>query len=91
MDQRTLSRRRFLRTSSAGAAAGLIGASGVLSRAAAASERDAEANDPIGAADDRVVAFVRAGDRHEVTVLIGDREVVRRDPRLARMLLRAAR
>jgi len=54
-------------------------------------QKHSERTDPIQASDDRVVAFVRAGDRDEVTVLVGEREIVRRDARLARLLLRAAR
>jgi hypothetical protein len=47
--------------------------------------------DPVDAGEDRVVAFVKAGSLDEVTVLAGEREIVRRDPALARSLLRAAR
>jgi hypothetical protein len=64
---------------------------GLVTNAADAMQKQSERTDPIEASDDRVVAFVRAGDRDEVTVLVGEREIVRRDARLARLLLRAAR
>ncbi|HEX3301147.1 MAG TPA: twin-arginine translocation signal domain-containing protein [Actinomycetota bacterium] len=85
------SRRSFLRKASIGAAAGAMASRGLVTNAAGAMQKQAERTDPIQASDDRVVAFVRAGDRDEVTVLVGEREIVRRDARLARLLLRAAR
>jgi len=85
------SRRSFLRKASIGAAAGAMASRGLVTNAADAMQKQSERTDPIKASDDRVVAFVRAGDRDEVTVLVGEREIVRRDARLARLLLRAAR
>jgi hypothetical protein len=85
-------RRSFLRNMSLGAA-GVVGTQALAGGpAAAAIRRVADADvDNVDAREDRVVAFVRAGDRDHVTLLVGDREVVTHDRRLARSLLRAAR
>jgi len=37
------------------------------------------------------VAYVRVGEPSEVTVMVGHREIVHRDPALVRRLLRAAK
>jgi hypothetical protein len=86
-------RRGFLRKATLGAAVGVVGSQVAGTGAAHAAFKSAGADmlDPVDAGEDRVVAFVKAGSRDEVTVLAGEREIVRRDPALARSLLRAAR
>ena len=86
-------RRGFLRKATLGAAVGVVGSQVAGTGAAHAAIKNAGADllDPVDAGEDRVVAFVRAGSRDEVTILAGEREIVRRDPALARSLLRAAR
>jgi len=89
-----VSRRSFMKRSAvagAGAAAiaGLGGASGAAKALAAPGPRsERPAAEPSG---EPVVAYVRAGSSGEVTVMVGEREVVRRDRELARRILRAAR
>jgi hypothetical protein len=86
-----LSRRAFLRKS-AGVAAGAaaVAATGLpeVARAAGApQEPDASSADLSG---DAVVAYVRA-DAREVTLMVGEREVVAKDRDLVRRIRRAAR
>jgi hypothetical protein len=86
-----LSRRAFLRKS-AGVAAGAaaVAATGLpeVARAAGApQEPDASGADLSG---DAVVAYVRA-DAREVTLMVGEREVVAKDRDLVRRIRRAAR
>jgi hypothetical protein len=87
-----LSRRAFLRRS-AGVAAGAaaVAATGLpqVARAAGASaeEPDASGADLSG---DAVVAYVRA-DASEVTLMVGEREVVTKDRDLVRRIRHAAR
>ena len=75
-----LTRRGFVR-SSAGAAAGVT-----FFGALAAAQADAAA----GNRAEPVVAFVSDPGRGEVTLMVGDQEVVRRDRDLAARLTRAA-
>lgn len=75
-----LTRRGFVKTS-AGAAAGVT-----FFGALAAAQADAAA----GRGSEPVVAFVSDPKSGEVSLMVGDREVVRRDPDLAARLVRAA-
>jgi outer membrane lipoprotein SlyB len=86
-------RRGFLRKATVGAAVGVVGSqvAGAGAANAVIKSAGAELLDPVDAGEDRVVAFVKAGSRDEVTILAGEREIVQRDPALARSLLRAAR
>lgn len=89
-----LSRRDFLQKSSIGVVAGatMIGALASEVQPAAATTRVARsvAGSDAAASSDPVVAYVRDGRRGEVAIMVGDREVVRRDPELVRRLLHAA-
>ena len=75
-----LTRRGFVK-SSAGAAAGVT-----FLGALAAAQADAAA----GNRAEPVVAFVSDPARGEIALMVGDQEVVRRDPDLAARLTRAA-
>jgi len=88
-----VTRRTFIKQVSAGAAG--VAAVGALGMPAAEAT-DRAANRAVeGPAAERgtepVMAFVRDRKRGEVTVLVGHREIVHRDPELVRRLLRAAR
>jgi hypothetical protein len=86
-------RRTFIKRSAAGVAgAAAVGALGA-GPAAAATRLGAKAGDDSEQAKpsaDPVVAYIRPGTR-EVRVMVGDKEVVRRDADLARRILRAAK
>jgi nitrous oxide reductase len=89
-----LSRRDFLQKSSIGVVAGatMIGAlASEVQPAAAATRAAGSAGTNEAASSDPVVAYVRDGRRGEVSIMVGDREVVRRDPELVRRLLHAAK
>jgi anaerobic selenocysteine-containing dehydrogenase len=86
-------RRTFIKRSAAGAAgAAAIGALGAGPAAAATRPASGAGDDsePETASGDTVVAYLRPGTG-EVRVMVGDREVVRRDPDLARRIRRAAK
>ena len=90
-----INRRSFLK-SAAGVTAGVVGVSAMGAGALPALAKTAESADLADQSDDQgstehVVAYVRPGSRHEVTVLVGEREIVTRDPELARRLRRATR
>ena len=89
-----INRRSFLK-SAAGVTAGVVGVSAMGAGALPALAKTAESADLAdqsgeGSAE-HIVAYVRPGSRHEVTVLVGEREIVTRDPELARRLRRATR
>ena len=89
-----LTRRSFMQKAALGAVAGAAGVGALASAATEASAREAATTTDAGHAStgpEPVMAYVRAGQYREVTVLVGDREIVRRDPDLARRLLRAAK
>jgi hypothetical protein len=86
-------RRTFIKRSAAGVAGvAAVGALGTGTAAAATrlAARAGDASEPENASGDAVVAYIRPGTR-EVRVMVGDREVVRRDADLARRILRAAK
>lgn len=88
-----VTRRTFIKQVSAGAAGvAAVGAMGMPS--AGARTRSASANSHEAAADtgtEPVMAFVHDRRKGEVTLLVGHREIVHRDPELVRRLLHAAR
>jgi len=89
-----VSRRTFMRRSAAAGAgavalSGLGGAPGAAAAALTAPKEPAHGDE--ATPTEAVVAYVRAGSSGEVTVMAGEREVVRRDRELARRILRAAR
>ena len=84
-----VTRRTFIKQVSAGAAGvAAVGALGIPSAGAAPRAAEGPAAED-GA--EPVMAFVRDRTRGEVTLLVGHREIVHRDPELVRRLLRAAR
>jgi hypothetical protein len=87
-----VSRRTFMKQVSVGAAGvAAVGALG-MPKAGAHVGRQAKPDEP--AADtsaEPVMAFVRDRERGEVTLLVGHREIVHRDPELVRRLLHAAK
>ncbi len=88
-----LSRRGFLQKSSAAMVGGaaVIGAlANEIKPASASPRKTRQATESVDASEP-VVALVRAGRAGEVSIMVGDREVVHRDPDLARRLLRAAK
>ena len=95
----TLSRRAFLARASAGVAgAAAVALEPRLAAAALASPASPDSHDeptsvPVHMAEASVpvVAYIGPGDRAEVTIIAGERRVVRRDPDLARRLLGASR
>jgi hypothetical protein len=94
-----ISRRAFLRRSSLTAAVGAAGAlpvlSGILSTGAseapAAETTAGEAGAELGEISEPVIAQIRSLDTGEISVFSGEREVVLRDPALARQLFSAVR
>jgi nitrous oxide reductase len=95
-----LSRRDFLRKSSIGVAAGAAAAGGLLGagKAAAATKAGAAGADGVqdsaadpGPASDDVVVHVRKGEGTEVHLMVGEREIVSRDPQLAKRIIRASK
>jgi hypothetical protein len=86
-----VSRRTFMKQVSVGAAGvAAVGALGMPQ----ASAKGRKADPDEAAADtssEPVMAFVRDRKRGEVTVLVGHREIVHRDPELVRRLLHAAK
>jgi poly(3-hydroxybutyrate) depolymerase len=88
-----LSRRQFLKKSSVGvvAVAAAIGRLAGMQPADAHTRKDrASSSKAVAAASDPIVAYVQPGAR-EVTVMVGTREVVHRDPELVRRILKAAK
>ncbi len=86
-----INRRSFLK-SAAGVTAGVVGVGAMGAGSLPALAKTAEAADLGGEQSaEHIVAYVRPGARHEVTVLVGEREIVTRDPELARRLRRATR
>ena len=80
------SRRTLLKTAAAGAAAiGLVGAGRGLTGSGAAS------TGPIPTSSDPVVAVVSDARKGEVVVMVGTREIVRRDTLLVARLLAIAK
>jgi anaerobic selenocysteine-containing dehydrogenase len=88
-----LSRRQFLKKSSVGVVAGAAAIGGLagMQPADARTRKDrASSSKAVAASSDPIVAYVRPGAR-EVTVMVGTREVVHRDPELVRRILKAAK
>lgn len=91
-----ISRRTFLK-STAGVAAGaatvaaLPGGVALASTTAAADGEATAASSEAAAATGPVIAYIEQGRRSEIRVMVGDREVVHRDPALVRRLLNAAK
>ena len=92
-----INRRSFLK-SAAGVTAGVVGVGAMGTGSLPALAKTAKTAEAAGLADlgdaesaEHVVAYVKPGSRHEVTVLVGEREIVTRDPELARRLRRATR
>jgi hypothetical protein len=85
-----VTRRSFLHRVSVGVAT-VVGSTALGSRAATAVAKTGDAEiDDVEPAQEPVMAYVRHGDRNNVVLLRGETETVHRDPRLARMLLRAS-
>ncbi len=87
-----VSRRTFIKQVSVGAAG--VAAVGALGMPQAGAHTPSRARADESAADtgaEPVMAFVRDRKRGEVTLLVGHREIVHRDPELVRRMLRAAR
>jgi hypothetical protein len=85
-----LSRRQFLARSSLTVAGGVAAAAaGPQVTSAMAAGQDAAPAAAPRKAEKAVVAYVRGGADGEVTLMSGDRKVVRRDPDLVRRLLNA--
>jgi anaerobic selenocysteine-containing dehydrogenase len=89
-----VTRRAFIKRTAAGAAGavaiGALGAGPVAAAARASSPR-ANADPDERPSSEPIVAYVRVGEPSEVTVMVGHREIVHRDPALVRRLLRAAK
>ena len=89
------SRREFLRKGSIGVAAGVaaigLGTEGGIARAATRATNEAPAEEGEAITSEPIVAYVRQGASGEVTVMAGSREVVHRDPDLARRIIRASK
>ena len=85
-----ISRRSFLGKASVVMVGGAAAVAGVDSGAAIASSRSAVGRlEPMPS--EPIVAYVEDGQREEVTILVGSREIVHRDPDLVNRLLHAAR
>ena len=86
-----LSRRAVLRGASVTLAAGAA-LGGAAQPAGAASRAPRSGSAPAGSAGrEPIVAYLGAGRRGEVRLLVGEREIIHRDPDLARRLRAAAR
>jgi hypothetical protein len=80
------SRRTLLKSAAAGAAAiGLVGASGGLARTSSAAKGSIETS------SEPVVAYVSDARKGEIVVMVGTREVVRRDAALVARLMAIAK
>ena len=80
------SRRTLLKSAAAGAAAiGLVGAAGGLAGSTIA------ARGSIGTSSEPVVAYVSDARKGEIVVMVGTREVVRRDAALVARLIAIAK
>ena len=90
-----VSRREFLRKGSIGAAAGAfaigMGAEGVAKAATRSDAKAAPADAREVTSDEPIVAYVKQGTRGEVHVMVGSREVVRKDADLAKRIIRASK
>jgi hypothetical protein len=88
-----LSRRAFLQTSvgtatgAAAVASGGLATGGLLAAIAGSTPVEAAA----ASGGEPVMAYVRDASKGEVTLLVGQRQVTRRDPQLVSRLQRAAR
>jgi poly(3-hydroxybutyrate) depolymerase len=85
-----ISRRTFLTRSAAVAAGAAAVAAAGIPEVARAAARPASDTDAAADSGDTVVAYVRAGGG-DVTLMVGEREVVANDRELARRIRRAAR
>jgi hypothetical protein len=85
-----LSRRKLLKTGSIGIVAGVAALSG-LDRLASIPALLPESAPNLSAVGSDVVAHVRDASTGDVSIMVGDREVVSRDPQLVGRLLAAAR
>lgn len=83
-----MSRRAFLR-SAAGGAAGAAAAAALPGAVAVASSAQFDEHDRTPR--EPVVAYIDTSRGPEVRVMVGEREILHRDPDLVRRLLRAAR
>jgi hypothetical protein len=80
------SRRTLLKSAAAGAAAiGLVGAGGGLARSSAVAKGSIETG------SEPVVAYVSDARKGEIVVMVGTREVVRRDAALVARLMAIAK
>lgn len=90
-----LSRREFIRKGSIGVAAGVaaigLGAEGGIAHAATGATNETPAEHGEAITSEPIVAYVRQGASGEVTVMAGSREVVHKDPDLARRIIRASK
>jgi hypothetical protein len=87
-----VSRRTFMKQVSVGAAGvAAVGALGMPQASARAGRRARPDESAADTSTEPVMAFVRDRKRGEVTILVGHREIVHRDPELVRRLLHAAK
>ena len=86
-----LSRRKLLQTGSIGLVAGVAALSGVDRLVAIPGLKLPDAEPDLSAVGGDVVAHVRDASTGDVSIMVGVREVVRRDPQLVGRLLAAAR
>ena len=86
-----LSRRKLLQTGSIGLVAGVAALSGVDRLVAIPGLKLPDAEPDLSAVGGDVVAHVRDASTGDVSIMVGIREVVRRDPQLVGRLLAAAR
>ena len=85
-----LSRRKLLKTGSIGIVGGVAALSG-LDRLSSIPALLPESQPNLSAVGSDVVAHVRDASTGDVSIMVGDREVVSRDPQLVGHLLAAAR
>jgi phosphodiesterase/alkaline phosphatase D-like protein len=85
-----ISRRTFLTRSAMAAGAAAVATTALPQAARASAPAATEPDETTDTLADAVVAYVRPGSG-EVTVMVGEREVVARDRDLARRIRRAAR
>jgi anaerobic selenocysteine-containing dehydrogenase len=90
-----LSRREFIKRSSAGVAVGAlaIGSGATIANAVAANAAEMSTSGTNAASaetSEPIVAYVRKGAHGEVRLMVGEQEVVHRDADLARRIIRAA-